>query len=56
MGIGVVMEDFAKQSISSGKVFRLQLEKEMTPRNICIITGKNSGISIAGQRFLDMII
>lgn len=55
MGVGCVMEGFAREAIQRGEVFELAFEREMPPRQICVVTGESSLISMAGQSLLDMI-
>lgn len=55
MGIGCVMEGFAKDAIERGEVFRLKFKKEMPSRHICVVTGESSLISMPGRRLLDMM-
>ncbi|MGN0372839.1 MAG: LysR family transcriptional regulator [Enterocloster sp.] len=55
MGIGCVMEGFAREAIDRGEVFELTFCQEMPLRDICVVTGESSLISMAGRSLLDMI-
>ena len=55
MGVGCVMEGFAEDAIDRGEVFRLRFKKEMPPRQMCLVTGESSLISMPGRRLLDMM-
>ena len=52
MGIGCVMEEFAKEKIESGELFELAFREMMPEREICVVTDKNVPISTAGVRVL----
>ena len=55
MGVGCVMEGFARDSIESGEVFELKFRTEMPPRHMCVVTGEQGLISMPGRRLLDMV-
>ncbi len=55
MGIGCVVQDFAKEAIASGELFELQFEKEIPKRHFCIITGNSNPISTAAKKLLSML-
>jgi DNA-binding transcriptional LysR family regulator len=55
LGIGCVVEDFAKEYIDSGKLFRLKFQTEIPKRHFCIITGKQNPISSAARELLGML-
>jgi len=44
---------FAKEALESGKLFKLEFQKEIPERNICIITSRQNPISKAAQKLLD---
>lgn len=55
MGIGCVMEGFAKDAIESGQVFELKFQKEMPGRHMAVVTGEANLISVPGRKLLEMI-
>lgn len=55
LGIGCVVEDFAKETIQSGQLFKLQFDKEIPQRHICIVSSKQNPISKAAKKLLDML-
>lgn len=55
LGIGFVMNRFAQESIDNGKLFELQLAKELPRRNICLITTSGATISGASSKMLELI-
>lgn len=56
LGIGCVVEDFAREKLDSGELFRLEFEGRMPGRRICIVTDKRSAVSPAGRRLLESMI
>lgn len=54
LGVGCVVEDFAREALTDGSVFRLTLEKEPPPRRLCLVQGINP-VSKAASRLLDLI-
>jgi len=52
MGLGVVSEDFASGYIASGRLFTLQLDPPVKPRNLYLIKMRGAAMSAASQRFL----
>lgn len=55
LGIGCVVEDFANEAIQSGQLFKLQFDKEIPERHICIITSRQNPISKAAMKLLEML-
>lgn len=55
LGIGCVVEDFAKEYIESGELFRLKFITAMPKRHFCIITGRQNPISSAAKELLGML-
>lgn len=54
-GIGIVVENYAKDSIKQGKIFKLNMEKDIPGRNICVIMSNKNDISQAGKEFINML-
>jgi len=55
LGIGCVVQDFAREAIDSGQLFKLRFDREIPKRNICIITSRQNPISKAATKLLDML-
>lgn len=55
MGIGSVVDLFAKEAIENKTLFRLQLEENLPTRNIAIVKTNRRPVSKAGQRLLEII-
>ena len=56
LGIGYVVEDFAKKYIESGEMIKLQVTPKIPTRHMCIITSESNPISTAAKSLLDMMI
>lgn len=56
LGIGCVMEEFAREQIEEGKLAVLKINKKIPARNICLITGKTNLLSAAAGRLLEMLL
>ena len=54
-GLGFVPQDMAENAIGRGEVFRVALEKELPPRNICMITDPHHPQTNASREFVKMI-
>ncbi|MDE6869063.1 MAG: LysR family transcriptional regulator [Clostridia bacterium] len=54
-GLGFVPQDMAEGAIKRGEVFRVKLEKELPPRNICMITDPHHPQTNASREFVKMI-
>ena len=55
LGIGCVVEDFAKEDIESGKLFELQFRTKIPGRHFCIITGNQNPTSSAAKELLGLL-
>ena len=55
LGVGCVVEDFAREAIAAGRVLPLQLDTPIPPRDICIARGAAS-LSKAAERLLELIL
>jgi len=56
MGVGCVVEDFAREKLQAGGLFCLEFEEEMPKRQMCVATYKSSHMSPAGKRLLEMLV
>ena len=48
------MDGFAKDAIDRGEVFELDFKEKMPHRHICVVTGEDSLISLAGRKLLGL--
>ncbi len=55
LGIGTVVWDFAKQSVSKGDVFVLKMEKEMPSRHINVVRNNRLGSSKAAMELIKFL-
>lgn len=55
LGVGCVVEDFAKEALMEKTLFKLQFRNEIPERHICIITSKNNPITEAARRLLSIL-
>ncbi len=55
LGIGCVVEDFAREYIDSGKLYQLKFHSEIPKRHFCIITGRQNPMSTAARKLLEML-
>ena len=56
MGIGCVVEDFAREKLASGQLFCLEFESRMPSRQMCVATNRESAMSPAGRKLLEMLV
>lgn len=52
MGVGIVVKNFAKNSLQSGELFQLEFEKEIPQRSICIATSRKIPMTKAAEKLL----
>lgn len=55
LGIGSVVNDFAKEYIKNGELFELALKRQLPQRHYCIVTSSKNPVSIAAGKLLDMM-
>lgn len=55
LGIGCVVEDFAKDELEAGKLFKLEFEQDIPERAICVISDKKVPASKAAAGLLSML-
>lgn len=55
MGVGCIMDAFAREKIKSGELFELAFREMMPEREICIVTDRKNPVSPAGERFLEVL-
>ena len=52
LGIGMVPEPFAKDALSQGLIFRLNIKEKIPRREICLIKKKKAPLSLSGEAFI----
>ena len=55
LGVGCVVESFAREAIAQGRVFPLRLDTSIPPRDICIARS-NAPLTKAAERLLSLIL
>ena len=55
MGVGCVVEGFAREALERGEVFELNFDHPMPKRQICVVTAEKAVISLAGRSLLEMV-
>lgn len=55
MGIGCVMEDFARERVASGEIFELAFRELMPERELGVVTDRKNPMTPAGRHFLAML-
>lgn len=56
MGVGCVVEDFAREKLQTGELFCLEFQERMPGRHMCVATYQRSYMSPAGKRLLEMLL
>ena len=56
LGIGCVVEDFAKKQIESGELIRLEFEHQIPERDMCLILDQSSTMSTAASRLKELLV
>ena len=55
LGVGCVVEDFAKKHIESGELIRLEFEEPIPKRDMCLIIDKRSTMSVAATKLRELL-
>lgn len=55
LGIGIVVEDFAKQYIEKGLLFKLDFEEKIEERDMTVVVSENNHLSSAGKKLLSLL-
>ncbi len=55
LGVGCVVEDFAKEELTNGSLFKLEFEREIPEREICVIADSKVPMSKAAKALLDLL-
>lgn len=55
LGMAGVVEDFAAKEIAAGTLFRIELEKEIPAREMCIVTDDRIPLSAAAEKLMAIL-
>lgn len=55
LGVGCVVEDFARKQLDSGELFRLEFEQSIPERDMCLIVDKRVTMSVAALRLKELL-
>ena len=55
LGIGCVVEDFAKSYIKSGELIQLDFKKQIPKRDMCVIIDRHSTMSVAATKLKELL-
>lgn len=55
LGVGCVVEDFAKTQIENGELIRLQFEEQIPEREMCLVIDKRSTMSVAAGKLRELL-
>ncbi|MDL2271848.1 LysR family transcriptional regulator [Desulfovibrio sp. OttesenSCG-928-I05] len=53
VGVGIIIRDFARDSLATGRIFALETPAPIPPRIVSVVTSKIASLSKAAQAFLD---
>ena len=53
VGVGIIIRDFAHDSLAVGRIFALETPAPIPPRIVSVVTSKTASLSKAAQAFLD---
>ena len=56
LGVGCVVEDFARAQIDSGSLIRLEFQNPIPKRDMCLIIDKRSTMSVAAGKLRELLI
>ncbi|MDO5155136.1 MAG: LysR family transcriptional regulator [Eubacteriales bacterium] len=56
LGIGCVVEDFARKHIESGELFKLEFKKDIPKREMFLLIDKRSTMSVAASRLKELLL
>lgn len=55
LGVGLVVEDFAKELMQSGELFSVKLKKEIPSRHFCVVENEKFAHSTAARKLLALL-
>lgn len=56
LGIGSVVEDFARKQLDSGELFKLEFKKQIPERDMCLLIDKRSTMSVAASKLRELLL
>ena len=56
LGVGCVVEDFAKKQIENGELIRLDFKNQIPKRDMCLIVDKRSNMSVAAEKLKELLV
>lgn len=55
LGVGCVVEDFARKQLDNGELFLLEFEEQIPERDMCLIIDKRSTMSVAAAKLKELL-
>lgn len=55
LGVGCVVEDFARRQIEDGNLFELKFKEELPERDMCLIFDKRATMSVAATKLKELL-
>ena len=55
LGIGCVVEDFARKQLDSGELFLLEFEEQIPKRDMCLIVDRRSTMPVAAAKLKELL-
>lgn len=55
LGVGCVVEDFAKEQLENGELFRLEFKKTIPEREMCLIVDNRASMSVAATKLRELL-
>lgn len=55
LGVGCVVEDFARKQLDNGELFLLEFEEQIPKRDMCLIIDKRSTMSVAASKLKELL-
>ena len=56
LGVGCVVEDFAKKQMENGELIRLDFKNQIPKRDMCLIVDKRSTMSVAAAKLKELLV
>ena len=55
LGVGCVVEDFVKDQLANGELFRLEFKKKIPEREMCLIVDNRTSMSVAATKLRELL-
>lgn len=55
LGVGCVVEDFVKEQLANGDLFRLEFKKKIPEREMCLIVDNRTSMSVAATKLRELL-